>query len=510
MDAGALSNSLFVNNIAAMTQQYTAKPPGPKLQQDNVAEQVDVPSEPREFEEVEQNQASNNKPLEFKRTLKEQSDNQTDIQKNEQETIKSDNSTEDNTANYVLAVSGSISAEVELPTQQPFGLVTEQTDSPQVSIEQKVLASLAYLENSKLTAEPGNTAETLNNTVEKVSVNVNEPDTNVTTGIVAEQKPVQTEDVTQASFPEGQTTELQQTVRTINVESKGEDVQQVNHQNEGLKIDSEVENGESQQPKVKTTEVIDNQMITDAKASQPGDTPMNDAKAERLTSENAGQMTQAVTSQIRNSNDKEISEDESQTLLKQNSSEPRYIGVINTDTDDVAEKGADISKIIQPNQDLFNREVFDKVGEQLQASISHSVRQGESEITVRLNPPELGQVVIKLQQQNGQVTGSLEFSRAETRVEVQQLMPQLVRNLQDSGIVVRKLDVVQTQIDNSGQQQFREHVAGDGPAYQQQFAQGRTDSYGLGYDWMSAEPIYAGIESLNESYIGDQAVNILV
>jgi hypothetical protein len=41
-------------------------------------------------------------------------------------------------------------------------------------------------------------------------------------------------------------------------------------------------------------------------------------------------------------------------------------------------------------------------------------------------------------------------------------------------------------------------------------SRGQSDNYGLGYDWISTEPVYAGIESLNESYIEDQAVNILV
>jgi len=508
MDVNALSNSLFVNNVAAMTQQYAAKPSGPKLHQDNITERIDVSSEPRDVEAVEQNKAPNSEPLEFKRTLEKQSDNQTEIQKDEQETTESDNSTEDNTENDVLAAAGAVSTEVELLGQQSFGLVTEQTS--QVSAEQKALASLAYLENSELTANPGNTAEMLSKTIEKMSGDENILDISSTTDGIAEQKQVQTADVLQTSFSEGQTTELQQAIKITDAESKDENGQQVNRQTAELNIDSEVENGEPQQEKVKASEVLDNQIIADVKTAQPGDTPVSDAKAERLTAENTEQMTEVVTSQVKNSTGKETTENEDRTLLKQNNSEPRYIETINADTDDSAEKGADVSKTLQPNQTLFDKEVFDKVGEQLQASISNSVRQGDSEITVRLNPPELGQVVIKLQQQNGQVTGSLEFSKAETKAEVQQLLPQLVRNLQDSGIAVRKLDVVQTQIDNSGQQQFREHVAGDGLPYQQQFTQGQSDNHGLGYDWISAEPVYAGIESLSESYISDQAVNILV
>ena len=111
---------------------------------------------------------------------------------------------------------------------------------------------------------------------------------------------------------------------------------------------------------------------------------------------------------------------------------------------------------------------------------------------------------------------TIEFSKTETRLEVEQLLPQLVKGLQDAGIAVRKLDVVQTQIDNSGYQQLREQAAGDGGAYQQQFSQGHQDNYDLGYEWLSAEQIYAGAEFLSESpdvpssYISDREVNILV
>ena len=81
MNAGALSNSLFVNNIAAMTQQCSTKSSGPKLRDNEIAEQVDVSSEPREVEAIEQNHSSNSEPIEFKRALEKQSDNQTDVQR---------------------------------------------------------------------------------------------------------------------------------------------------------------------------------------------------------------------------------------------------------------------------------------------------------------------------------------------------------------------------------------------------------------------------------------------
>lgn len=499
METGAISNLLFVDNTAAVTQQ-SARPSRP--QEKSFGVQRDI-SETGKVEFAEKYRTAKSEPLEFKRTLDKQSDKQTGIQNNEQEIAKSDNSNEDNTANYVLAEAGAVSAEIDLLAQQPFVLVAEQTS--QMSPEQKAQAWPAHSENNELTVNQNGAAEIIGVATEKMSGDESLPNNIVATDAIAGQEQVQPGGQVQTS---SETTELQQTIKTTNADSQNEDSQQVNQQAQELKIDSEGKNSESQEVKVNTEEVFNDKITSDVKAAQVGDTVIKDAKAEQ-PAENAGQMTGADVGQIKKSAGKETSENLDSTLLKQNSDEPKYVNVINTDTGNAAEKEADVSKAAQSNQTMFDKQVFDKVGEQLQASISNSVRQGESEVTVRLNPPELGQVVIKLQHQNGQINGSLEFSKAETKVEAQQLMPQLVRNLQDSGIAVKKLDVVQTQVDNSGQQQLRENVAGDGLAYQQQFSQGQADSYGFGYDWTSAESYSEG-GTLSESYIGDQAVNILV
>lgn len=84
------------------------------------------------------------------------------------------------------------------------------------------------------------------------------------------------------------------------------------------------------------------------------------------------------------------------------------------------------------------------VSEQIQESIRSSLHQGNQQITVRLSPPELGKVLIKFQEQGGQVTGSLEVSKTQTRYEIQQALPEIIQNLQDSGIQIKRLDVVLT------------------------------------------------------------------
>jgi flagellar hook-length control protein FliK len=51
------------------------------------------------------------------------------------------------------------------------------------------------------------------------------------------------------------------------------------------------------------------------------------------------------------------------------------------------------------------------VSEQIQESLRASLARPDQQITIRLNPPELGTVLIKFQEQNSQITGVLEAAR---------------------------------------------------------------------------------------------------
>jgi hypothetical protein len=97
------------------------------------------------------------------------------------------------------------------------------------------------------------------------------------------------------------------------------------------------------------------------------------------------------------------------------------------------------------------------VGEQIQESVRASLSQGDQQITIRLNPPELGKVFIKFQEQDGSITGILEVSKQQTRYEVEQALPEVIRNLADSGIGIRRLEVVMTNTEQSQQQENKEH-----------------------------------------------------
>lgn len=84
------------------------------------------------------------------------------------------------------------------------------------------------------------------------------------------------------------------------------------------------------------------------------------------------------------------------------------------------------------------------VSEQIRESITSSTVGPNREITIRLNPPELGSVVVKFQEQGDHITGLLEVSKSQTRAEIQQMLPEITRDLQELGVQVKRLEVVMT------------------------------------------------------------------
>ena len=83
------------------------------------------------------------------------------------------------------------------------------------------------------------------------------------------------------------------------------------------------------------------------------------------------------------------------------------------------------------------------VGQQILDSVHASVaRGGDRQVLLRLHPPELGTVVIRFQEDGARIGATLEVSRSETRHEIEQALPQVVRGLQDAGVQIRRFDVV--------------------------------------------------------------------
>jgi flagellar hook-length control protein FliK len=518
MDAAALSNSLFVGSLTAAPWQGKGMHMGPgKAKADRSVEQADAP-EANELIPAEQGQVTGGDEVEFKDAL----DEQTTEQGNQEPTSESDKSAADETAS-----NDSVSPAISGLNIKSVGQNVEVTQS---GPGQRALAVLTYLSEVKLADNPGKAAEAIGAVVEKMLARQGGEAENAPAD--QESEPVQ--EVAPEDVPQLPTATVGQTQPVVGAVPQtvdgsvilGDDTQEPEQTSEEtaqpsgvaaagavqVSVNKEAESADSQQIEAAAAVASDKGVVTEVKKTGENGTGNKDNGEQPAQ---IGQAVEAAKFQVKDTGDKTTSKNDSGLSAQQGDVEQ---AVISTDkAGGETEKGADASKVLDAGQAQNARPSFhssaaaDKVGEQLQSSIANSVRQGESEVTVRLNPPELGRVLIKLQQDDGQITGVLEFSKAETRAEAQQFVPQLVRNLQDAGIAVKRLDVVQTQVDSSGQQQSREYVGQDGLAYQQQFSHGQPGNVGLGSDWAgAAESSYSGGELVSESFISDGAVNILV
>jgi flagellar hook-length control protein FliK len=88
------------------------------------------------------------------------------------------------------------------------------------------------------------------------------------------------------------------------------------------------------------------------------------------------------------------------------------------------------------------------IRDQIFQSVQTSIQQGQREITVHLNPPDLGRVSIKFSEQGKELTGLLETANPQTRAEIRQAIPEIIRSLEELGISIKRLDV--TLSDSSG------------------------------------------------------------
>ena len=157
------------------------------------------------------------------------------------------------------------------------------------------------------------------------------------------------------------------------------------------------------------------------------------------------------------------------------------------------------------------------IGKQILESIHSSLSQKgqDQQITVRLNPPELGKVFIKFQEQDGQIIGLLEVSKPQTRIEIQQVLPQIIQNLQASSIQVKRVEVVLSEADQPEQEAFKDSASGE---LQNGWGQQKdsTNSYMGGNnpdagginEWLINNYSFRNISELQEALITD-GINML-
>jgi len=126
--------------------------------------------------------------------------------------------------------------------------------------------------------------------------------------------------------------------------------------------------------------------------------------------------------------------------------------------------------------------VSGSISQQIAVSIEGSLRQGDTHLTIYLNPPELGKVLVRFQQQQDQITVLFEVSKPETRREIELTLPQIMRSLQDSGVQIRRLEVSAPSGSDELEQQPDAHAPGqDNSEMTQHHFTGESDS---DLDWM--------------------------
>ncbi len=190
-----------------------------------------------------------------------------------------------------------------------------------------------------------------------------------------------------------------------------------------------------------------------------------------------------------------------------------------TPATELTTNSAEATKTVELPSQTSPNSISASVGQQIQESVRSSFSQeGQNQqITIKLNPPELGKVLIKFQEQDNQITGLLEVSKTQTRIEIEQAIPQIIRGLQDSGIQIKRLDVVLSHEGQQDQGALRDSASGElqnGWA-QQQYP---TDSY-TGRNSLNAGEInellinnnsYQNISQLQEALTTDGSINMLI
>jgi len=152
---------------------------------------------------------------------------------------------------------------------------------------------------------------------------------------------------------------------------------------------------------------------------------------------------------------------------------------------------------------------------QIQESIQSSLRSGNQQVVIRLNPPELGRVAIKFQEQGTDITGVLEVDKTETRKQIEEALPELIQSLQDSGIQIKKLEVVLTNQQEQNALKDQSSTAGqDNWSGQQSSPNPGSQGNNMTYDdWLTKGGDSIGFAETPEtpemSFAGD-SINMLI
>ena len=149
---------------------------------------------------------------------------------------------------------------------------------------------------------------------------------------------------------------------------------------------------------------------------------------------------------------------------------------------------------------------------QITQEINASMGAGRDQISIALDPPELGKVTIRFQQTAGEIVGIVEADKAQTRQEIAEEMPAIVRSLEDSGVAVKRVEVVLTEkgdqdaLNNSGNEQYNTGREGftDGQASDDNTNTGSSKQL-LGREYQNA-----GNSENYQNHVSDEAINMYI
>ncbi len=110
------------------------------------------------------------------------------------------------------------------------------------------------------------------------------------------------------------------------------------------------------------------------------------------------------------------------------------------------------------------------IARQVQETISTSYRPSTQQVVIRLDPPELGKVTMRFIEKPDGITGILQVDQAQTRQEIERALPEIIQNLQNSSVQIKKVDVVATHHQNDDPNRSESGFAGQDSEFQQQNA----------------------------------------
>lgn len=150
-----------------------------------------------------------------------------------------------------------------------------------------------------------------------------------------------------------------------------------------------------------------------------------------------------------------------------------------------------VINITNPQGQTSPSGVSGSIGEQIIESMRASLNQADlpRQVMIRLEPPDLGNILVRFQEQENGITGLLEFSKPETKYEIEQALPQIIRTLADCGVQIKRLDVqLSDQFEPNADRTLTEDNLENGLFQHQHSAEGGDSDGNIAEEWLTNNP----------------------